>query len=139
MRQTYRIVAVSGVDGKGAKVDAHANWCFSIIVELVELLKDLLELITGPVVVVVVPRLVLNGIDLGRESSDNAEIVTSALHGPEEIRVVVVVDLNLTTITEDDLEADNVVTDETVFSFVPAVTATESKTSVANTLVSSRR
>ena len=73
------------IHGDGANLGAQQDRRSTIVfdVKLVQLLENSLEFVPRPNVAVVMPCVDRFGIDLCPEASHDAEVMTSASHGPE--------------------------------------------------------
>ena len=82
------------------------------------------------------PLLVVGGVDLDRDRSDDAKVVAGTLDGPPEVRVGV--DGLEGAIGQHDVHRDKLVGNEAVVSLKPAVATPESRAEVADAFASSR-
>lgn len=107
------------------QIEGHRDWCFAFAVKLVHGSEDGFEFVTAPDVVVVVPGVWSTRINLHLDARDDAKVVPCTLHGSEKITVLLLIDSNLGTVGQDDVELQNIVADEDVETFVPAVASTK--------------
>lgn len=76
----------------------------------------------------------LDIVDLGRGGRDDAEVVASALHRPQQVRLAV--DGLQRAVGEDDIHGHDLVGDEAVVALKPAVTTSQGRSHVAHTFAS---
>jgi hypothetical protein len=117
-----------GIPPETSVVNSHQNRRISIIVENVEGIEHLLELVRSPKVIVVVPGINNFRMDFHLKTGDNAEIVPSTPHCPKEVSILLVVDFDLGAIRKDNIHVNQVVSDQTMNSFVAAMATTQART-----------
>lgn len=126
------------VHGEEAKVGGHVDRRAAVAVELVQRLKNLLELVAPPDVVVVVPHVWPARVDLELEAGDDAKVVARAPHGPEQIRVPVLADRDCGTVGKNHVELDDVVNDHAIKTFLTPVAAAQRRAQHADAVAGAR-
>lgn len=81
------------------------------------------------------PVSVLDLIHLGSDGSHNTKVVTSTLEGPPKIGLVI--DGLERSISQDNVERDPLICDDTVMALEPAMSTTKAWTHIANALACS--
>ena len=113
------------VDDEVTDVDQHVDGGGAVVVESVELLEDALELLALPDVVVVVPVLGATGEDVHLDGGDDTKVVAGTLESPEQVGVAGGVDADGGTVTENEVDVEEVVRDQAVKTLEATVTTTE--------------
>lgn len=98
------------------------------MIQLLDVLATENKCLDGPVSV-------LDLIHLGSDRSHNTKVVASALEGPPEIGLLV--DGLERSISQDNVERDPLICDDTVMALKPAMSTTKAWTHIANALTCS--
>lgn len=100
----------------------------------VESFEDFLKLIASPDVTVIVPSVGPPGIDVHLEARHNSKVMPGALHSPKKIRMASFIDADCSTISQNNVKLAEVVTDQSVESFLKPVASPQAGTHYAYTL-----